>query len=732
MRKSLFFLTVLAALAWGSLSAFELIYNQPYNLNGCNGSMYSTLHPFDNEIADNFSGLTQPITQLTFYGITGLYDYAGEFYYPVAPAANEPFRVKFYDYTTHWTAPDPGLTIPGTGDYKVRLHDTYGDGWDVASLDVLVNGVTVLNNITLPNGTGPLDFPFNANAGDHVVTVYTAGSWPGENWYEILDHGNNVLATDGPPPQSIGDIPPLIAPSTGTYTVTLSDSYGDGWNGGALDVYVNNGLVLDDITIVSGSGPVSFNFTATAGDQISILVTPGSWPSEMSYVIYDPLNNHIATDGPGCHGFGFIPEEIADIPLWNAPVATFELPATLTYLEYWAPFNIYKFNVILPAPVTLDDGWVSVQNLAPPGTDMWFFWNWGSGGDGMSYLRYPSGKGAGHPLGIKSAAPTQDPRAEVVRPDMGFELYTGSFVQGYTLQVNAYDRDWYVGNGYSYPSIVPPFNDPNDVNAEILLNGVPYNPPIYTPYLFGGPNSQPFVAGAYSVQDILYSFWLPLDFAFQAVNLDYSIDFLGYNEPPLPVELSSFTALDSGHNGVQLAWVSQSETNLLGYRVYRNGSSDLASATTLTPSLVPATNTSEPQAYLWTDAEVEADQTYFYWLESVDAASSDFHGPVSVTVEGNVPPVLPETSSLQSAHPNPFQSGASTSIDVVIKGGESGTVTLYNILGQAVRIYTLTEGSHTIAWDGLDGNGQACGSGIYFYRLSTPTLNQTRKLVILK
>jgi len=52
-------------------------------------------------------------------------------------------------------------------------------------------------------------------------------------------------------------------------------------------------------------------------------------------------------------------------------------------------------------------------------------------------------------------------------------------------------------------------------------------------------------------------------------------------------------------------------------------------------------------------------------------------------------------------------------------------VDIYNISGQVVRSFSVSEGLHTLNWDGRDTNGKACGSGIYFYKLSTPSLSQT-------
>ncbi len=47
------------------------------------------------------------------------------------------------------------------------------------------------------------------------------------------------------------------APDQAVFTLSLYDSWGDGWNGGSLDVLVNGTLVLDDITILVVLRPIS-------------------------------------------------------------------------------------------------------------------------------------------------------------------------------------------------------------------------------------------------------------------------------------------------------------------------------------------------------------------------------------------------------------------------------------------------------------------------------------------
>jgi hypothetical protein len=203
-------------------------------------------------------------------------------------------------------------------------------------------------------------------------------------------------------------------------------------------------------------------------------------------------------------------------------------------------------------------------------------------------------------------------------------------------------------------------------------------------------------------------------------------------EPPVPVELSSFTATLTGQFYVQLSWTTQTETQMVGYRVYRSTTADQSTIELIDNPLVPATNTSTTQNYTVVDKDVLIGQTYYYWLEAVDYNNSNFHGPVSVTVTGNVPPVLPEVTEMKNAYPNPFKANSSTNIEVSLKAGDTGTLSIYNVQGQLVKIVSLTEGTHMVNWNGRDTRGNACGSGIYFYKLSTQSMNQTKKMVIVK
>ena len=207
---------------------------------------------------------------------------------------------------------------------------------------------------------------------------------------------------------------------------------------------------------------------------------------------------------------------------------------------------------------------------------------------------------------------------------------------------------------------------------------------------------------------------------------------LGDADPTLPVELSYFAATLTAENFVNIAWTTQTETNMNGFNIYRNEGSDIL-AGAIQIAYIPATNTSTTQNYKHIDREVENGHTYYYWLECVETnGESTFNGPSPVYVDGPTPPVLPEYTIMHNAYPNPFRAGDGTTINVDVKAGDTGTVTIYNILGQVVKTVPVIQGKNDIFWNGRDSKGNLCGNGIYFYKLSTNSLNQTKKMVIVK
>ncbi|MDH4156077.1 MAG: T9SS type A sorting domain-containing protein [candidate division Zixibacteria bacterium] len=94
---------------------------------------------------------------------------------------------------------------------------------------------------------------------------------------------------------------------------------------------------------------------------------------------------------------------------------------------------------------------------------------------------------------------------------------------------------------------------------------------------------------------------------------------------------------------------------------------------------------------------------------------------------------LPHAFALRQNCPNPFNPSTRITFDIPHK--TSLTLTVFNVLGR--RVLTLADGvfeagSHAATWNGTDAGGSAVASGVYFYRLETPTQSGTKKMLFLK
>lgn len=209
-------------------------------------------------------------------------------------------------------------------------------------------------------------------------------------------------------------------------------------------------------------------------------------------------------------------------------------------------------------------------------------------------------------------------------------------------------------------------------------------------------------------------------------------------EPPLPVELSSFTASITSNLFVRLQWITASETNMLGYNVYRNTENNLEDAVKVNPIIIEASNSSSQQKYDFIDEDVEIEMLYYYWLQATELnLTSELHGPISilVTEEEEDIPGTPYTTELIGAYPNPFN--PDTRIAFTLAEESKVTITVYNTLGQVIRTIAAKErfsaGSNSVVWDGRDQSGRYAGSGIYFYRMDADIgYSMIKKMALIK
>ena len=103
--------------------------------------------------------------------------------------------------------------------------------------------------------------------------------------------------------------------------------------------------------------------------------------------------------------------------------------------------------------------------------------------------------------------------------------------------------------------------------------------------------------------------------------------------------------------------------------------------------------------------------------------------PISLTIPDEIEPEeLPEYTSLIGNFPNPFNSKINpTTINLAIKEGEIGTLTIYNVKGQKIDKLQFEPGIWNYSW-----NSEKYSSGIFFYKLNTKSYSAVKKMIMLK
>jgi hypothetical protein len=202
---------------------------------------------------------------------------------------------------------------------------------------------------------------------------------------------------------------------------------------------------------------------------------------------------------------------------------------------------------------------------------------------------------------------------------------------------------------------------------------------------------------------------------------------------------------DATNGYVGCTWVKHQKTAC----VKREGSSSqLAWTEYQNPSAGDnAFHSSHPTAYYFANYGSDTvDLRHNYWGSSSGPAGR-LYGPVKYIYFYNYDncdlqvaklfasedPTLPLEPTLEQNFPNPFN--PATTIRFSLPNEQAVSLDLFNLLGQRVRSWDLglvSAGVHRVSWDGTTEAGAPAGSGLYFYRLTTPEYTRTRKMLLLK
>jgi hypothetical protein len=302
-------------------------------------------------------------------------------------------------------------------------------------------------------------------------------------------------------------------------------------------------------------------------------------------------------------------------------------------------------------------------------------------------------------------------------------FYTGpanGFEQAYGIALD--NSDGVYVTGYS-PSVITPF-----VHYEYAT--VKYDTSGQEQWVsrYAGNSTltyEPNVATALTV-DNSGNVYVTGELANEGVGEDFGT--IKYVQSSIPVELTSFTASNSG-NGVILQWSTETETNNSGFEIERQISNPPAPFSGWKKiGYVPGSGTTtQPNSYSFTDEDISAG-TLEYRLKQIDFAGTfDYSNTIEIIIS------LPLQYSLSQNYPNPFN--PATNISFSLKTYAKVTLIVYNVLGEEVTSLfndDLNAGKHDIKFD-----ASLLPSGIYFYTLDAKGKNgenfiASKKMILLK
>ena len=311
--------------------------------------------------------------------------------------------------------------------YVINMFDSYGDGWNGASISVTVNGIANSASWSVASGSSSSD-SISTYSGDIIQFNFNSGAYDSEITFQIYDPAGNQIYNGGAPSSgsfltdqsnSACSPPNCVVPNTlsvsnitqssadiswlaggsenkwifnenlvnsssqsmtglssatqydvsikavcslndtsdaligsfttlgscGNYTLNLSDSWGDGWNGNGIVLSINN-AVKDTFTISSSSSSASYSIAVNIGDILDFdyivdVFNTGSntYPGENSYSILDESGNNV---GSGTHNNGDLNDVLAITACPACFVATIAQtsfvdvsPSTVTQLKLW-------------------------------------------------------------------------------------------------------------------------------------------------------------------------------------------------------------------------------------------------------------------------------------------------------------------------------------------------------------------------------------------------------------
>jgi hypothetical protein len=192
--------------------------------------------------------------------------------------------------------PPPPPSVGTCGNFTLELYDSFGDGWNGASLDIIING-TLFHSVTLTTGSGPEIFTFATDSNDVIDLIYNAGSWDDENTYNLIDNSGNLIISQG----AFGFVPNLSPVSSfGIFACSNSSPLNCNANFYWWQDFdsINNNFTNDVYCVensTGGTGPFTYNWVFGDGNSSNL-----QYPTHVYNQVGDYNLCLTYTDANGC------------------------------------------------------------------------------------------------------------------------------------------------------------------------------------------------------------------------------------------------------------------------------------------------------------------------------------------------------------------------------------------------------------------------------------------------
>ena len=249
----------------GTGTTMSIEFDAPYHYNGGNLLVGTYVISAGTYVRAYFSGVEAE--GAAYYSYDGYWGATGE--------VQDFIPKTTFTYERPAACPKPtGLTATDNGDGTATVT------WNGTAANDFI--VTVNGGTPATGQTSPYTFDVDPNTTYNVTVTADCGA-AGTSESASISFATHCLASE-----------------QCSITLELTDSYGDGWNGGKMQVVdANTDEVYGTYTITSG-GSATYELDLCPGTVVNFVYTAGSYGTENGWVIYDAAGE-VITEEAGCN-----------------------------------------------------------------------------------------------------------------------------------------------------------------------------------------------------------------------------------------------------------------------------------------------------------------------------------------------------------------------------------------------------------------------------------------------